>query len=86
MASVEYKKISQATVRDEIWFMTRVDVVAADGTVALCIRRMDSCRKYINFSDYKCVRISYLQAYNSKTRASERHETCYAGILLSIVS
>ena len=29
------QKISQATVRDEIWFMTRVDVVAADGTVAI---------------------------------------------------
>ena len=26
------QKISQATVRDKIWFMTRVDV-AADGTV-----------------------------------------------------
>ena len=32
---VEYKKISQATVRDDIWFKTRVDVVAADGTVAI---------------------------------------------------
>ena len=32
---VENKKISQAIVRDEIWFMTRVDVVAADGTVAI---------------------------------------------------
>ena len=35
MASVQYKRISQATVRDEIWFMTRVDVVATDGTVAI---------------------------------------------------
>ena len=29
------QKMSQATVRDKIWFMTRVDVVAADGTVAI---------------------------------------------------
>ena len=29
------QKISQGTVRDEIWFMTRVDVVAAYGTVTI---------------------------------------------------
>ena len=29
------QKISQATVRDKIWFMIRVDVVATDGTVAI---------------------------------------------------
>ena len=51
------QKFSQATVRDEIWFMTRVDVVAADGTVAIYFqhfynfkRRMYSC-PLINFSD-----------------------------------
>ena len=34
------QKISQATVRDEIWFMTRVDVVAADGTVAIYFQQL----------------------------------------------
>ena len=32
---VEYKNISPATMRDETWFMTWLDVVATDGTVAM---------------------------------------------------
>ena len=32
---VQIVDISQSTVRDEVWFMTRIDVVSVDGTVAI---------------------------------------------------
>ena len=62
-------KISQTTVRYEIWFVTRVDVVAVDGTVAVYFQQF--CKTYVqlsvntfNLSDRGCVRISFLPAYN----------------------
>ena len=58
--------------------MTRIDVVAADGAVAIYFQQF-----YI-YDVWIAVRKN-IKLITPK-QANDRHETCYAGILLSVLS